>query len=126
MALKRDKFDKVVSDLIRVMNRYKCEHCGLQGGPTADDRRMECAHIFGRRNASTRYDLNNVLCLCHSCHRQFTENPIEFTKWLEYYMGTDKLDRLRLKANQVKKWLKGEKDLIYKEYRLKLKKLETV
>jgi len=87
---------------------------------------MECAHIFGRRHAATRHDLNNTLCLCHSCHRYFTENPVFFTDWLQEHIGEDKLDSLRVKAWKAHKWKAGEKDLIYKEMKLELKKLETV
>jgi len=119
MALKRDKYDKAASELVRAINRHTCQKCGIQG-------RMEAAHIFGRRHARTRYDMDNLTCLCHSCHRYFTENPVFFFDWLIEYFGEEYIDQLRLKAWKVKKWKKGERDLIYKEMRLKLKQLETV
>ena len=115
--MKRDKYDKVVSDLTRHINAYVCETCGKIDG------KMECAHIFGRRHQSVRYDLDNTLCLCHSCHRKWTENPVDFTRWLEEYMGIEKLDALRLKAWQVKKWKAGEKEAMYQELKERLKRI---
>jgi 5-methylcytosine-specific restriction endonuclease McrA len=108
--LKRDKYDKVVSDLVRAINHHTCEKCGKTG-------RMEAAHIFGRRHAGTRYDLANLLCLCHSCHRKYTENPVDFTRWLEDYIGTEAIDNLRLKAWKVHKWKAGEKEAMYKKHK---------
>lgn len=118
--MKRDKYDKVVSDLVRLQNRHTCEHCKKV------QERAECAHIFGRRHANTRYDLDNLLCLCHRCHRYFTENPVFFFDWLNIYIGEEKLDRLRLKAWSVKKWKKGEKEDLYQQHRKKLKEVENL
>ena len=109
--MKRDKHDKAASDLVRAINKNTCQHCRQV------KERTECAHIFGRRHQATRYDLDNLLCLCHSCHRRFTENPVDFTRWLTEYMGKEKLDALMVKAWSVKKWAAGEKEELYKRHK---------
>ena len=116
--MKRDKFDSVFSSIIRARAGHQCEKCSNQ------DRQMHCAHIFGRRHRSVRWCLDNALCLCSTCHRMFTENPIDFTRFLEDYMGTEALDKLRLKAWKVRKWTKAEKADLYCELKAKLVEYE--
>ena len=118
MSIKRDKYDKAASDLIRALHNHTCEHCGKQG-------RMEAAHIFGRRHQSTRYDMDNLLCLCNGCHRNFTENPVVFTDWLYQYKGRDHVNKICKRAWTVKKWVKGEKDDLLCDMRMKLKEIEN-
>ena len=118
--MRRDKYDMVTSDLVRAINKYTCEKCRRVGKKGADGLQMQAAHIVGRRNAGTRYDLNNILCLCSSCHRHFTENPLEFSAWLYEYMGEDKVIEIRAKGWRVHKWKAGEKEELYKEMKRKL------
>ena len=118
MAIKRDQADKWFSDVVRAKAGWQCEHCGKQDG------RMECAHIYGRRLKSVRWSLDNAVCLCHWCHRDFTENPLKFTDWLDQYFGKGHLDLLREKRNQILK----ANDLVKKEisahYRSEFRKME--
>ena len=117
--MKRDKFDIIVSKITRLREGNCCEACKIKFD------RTECAHIFGRRHKSVRWDLDNVLCLCHGCHRKYTENPVDFTRFLERYMGIDALDKLRLKAWRTKKWTKTEKADLYEYLKAKLKEVEV-
>ena len=123
--MKRDKYDSVTSDLVRALAGYVCEHCKIEGKKGADGPQMQAAHIVGRRNAGTRYDLDNILCLCSSCHRYFTERPLEFTDWLVEYKGREAVDAIKLKGWKVHKWKAWEKEALYKSYRLRLKELES-
>ncbi len=77
MGVKITAADTWTSKVVRQAADYTCEHCGVKGP------RMENCHIFGRRAAVTRYDLLNCICMCHHCHRTFTENPIDFRNWVE-------------------------------------------
>ncbi len=122
--MKRDKYDAVVSDLVRAMNNYTCEHCKKIGEKGANGLQMQAAHIVGRRNAGTRYDLDNILCLCAHCHRYFTERPLCFAEWLKDYLGEDKVDEIRAKGFRVHKWKAGEKEALYKKHRQMLKSIE--
>ena len=116
--IKRESCDKWFSDVVRQKSNYTCEHC------KKTDSRMECAHIYGRRLKSVRWSLDNAVCLCHWCHRDFTENPLKFTDWLNQYFGEGHMDILREKKNAILKATPDVKKDISKHYREELKKLE--
>ena len=118
MAIKRDAADKWFSDVVRSKANYTCEHC------RKTDSRMECAHIYGRRLKSVRWSLDNAVCLCHWCHRNFTENPVQFSDWLNQYFGEGHMDILREKKNGILKANDQVKKEIAKHYREEYKKME--
>jgi hypothetical protein len=119
VSIKRCPADKAFSDAVRANRYHVCEHCKKADG------RMECAHIFGRRHKSVRWDTLNALCLCHTCHRHFTENPVDFTRWLEGYVGAGYLDILREKSQRICKTTKAMRSEIANHYRQELKHLEA-
>ena len=115
--MKRDAADKWFSDVVRAKSAYTCENCHQKG-------RMECCHIFGRAAKSVRWSLDNAVCMCHSCHRKYTENPLEFTNWLETYLGKGHLEILREKWNVKMQTNKALRSEISKHYREEFKKME--
>jgi len=119
MPIKIDAADTWTSKVVRLKANYTCEHCGLQ------DARMECCHIHGRRAKSVRYSLDNLVCMCHGCHRYYTENPTEFTAWLLEYLGIGHMDMLLEKKNQLMKTNKQLRSEIAKHYRLEHRKMEA-
>lgn len=119
MAIKRCPADTAFSNAVRLSKGHQCEHCHRGDG------RMECAHIFGRRFKSVRWDTMNALCLCHACHRYFTENPVAFTRWLEETVGQGYLDILNEKRNQIFKTTKAIRAEVAKHYREQIKLMEN-
>jgi hypothetical protein len=87
--------DKLWSEIIRSIGQ--CERCGRT------DKKLEAAHIYSRRYANTRHDLENGICLCTGCHFWAHQNPVDFTHWIEERIGRDKLDDLREKKERVSK-----------------------
>lgn len=53
--------DKIASKLCLERDGYKCRYCGKPGN--------QPHHIFSRKFAATRWDLDNLLTLCAGCHR---------------------------------------------------------
>jgi hypothetical protein len=123
MGVKRDKYDAIFSDLVRERAGYTCEHCEKHI-PEGYRMAAHCAHIHGRKNQSTRYDPDNAICLCAGCHYKFTDHPTEFTYWLHEYLGDGHMEILREKVNRIKKWGKGEKDEMRKQYQGELKRIK--
>ena len=119
MAIKRCPADAAFSTAVRMSRGNMCEHCHTQDG------KMEAAHIYGRRFKSVRWDTLNILCLCHTCHRHFTECPTEFTYWLQEYVGQGYLDILNEKRNQIFRTTKTIRSDIAKHYRGQIKLLEA-
>lgn len=65
---------------------------------------MHPHHIFSRNNKSTRWDLENGICLCPWCHvmsHKFSahKTPTEFTYWLEKHYSREWVENLGRKAN---------------------------
>lgn len=83
------KCDKLASEIVRSLGY--CERCGSSNQLTP-------SHIIARRYSATRTDLNNVQCLCFTCHRRLTDLPDEWRNWIDYSIGKPEYERLRTKA----------------------------
>ena len=57
------KLDKAWSLLVKLRAGMKCEIQGCTHKPT-----LNSHHIFSRKNASTRWDVENGICLCVGHH----------------------------------------------------------
>ena len=108
------KLDDAWSLLVKLRARMKCEIPNCKHSPN-----LNSHHIFSRKNASTRWDVDNGICLCIGHHTMSTKfsahgNPVDFTYFLEEYKGSDFIADLSRKAHGTKKWMKWEKeDLLY-------------
>jgi len=102
-----NKLDKIWSLIIR--KRGRCEKCGRRNA-------LQGAHIFSRRLKSTRYNLNNGVCLCAGCHRFWAhQNPVEFTDFVTKLKGEKVMNELRsLSQKKIK--------LFYDEVKASLEK----
>jgi hypothetical protein len=66
---------------------------------------LNAHHIFSRHNKSTRWDIDNGICLCAGCHvfsDQFSahKTPSEFTYWLEKQYSREYIEILWQKARK--------------------------
>ena len=118
------KLDTAWSLLVKLRAGMKCEIENCTHKPT-----LNSHHIFSRKNRSTRWDVNNGICLCvghHTMSSKFSAhgNPIAFTYWLEEYNGSDFIDDISFKANSIKKWSKFEKEELLEELLTQIKKLK--
>jgi hypothetical protein len=125
MAIKRDIADAMFSDAVRMSRGYKCERCGIQGEKGMGFPMLDLAHIYSRRHKSTRWDTLNGLCLCRTCHMEFESGPIDFTRWLEEYVGAGYLEILGEKRNQIFKTTKLTRKEIAAHYRAEIKLMEA-
>jgi hypothetical protein len=118
------KLDIAWSKLVKLKAGMKCQIENCKHRPT-----LNSHHIFSRKNASTRWDLENGICLCvghHTMSSKFSAhgNPIAFTYWLEERMGSDWIDELSFKAHSTKKWTASEKEELLKELTDEIKEYE--
>ncbi|MCF7875366.1 MAG: hypothetical protein K9L99_05855 [Candidatus Omnitrophica bacterium] len=96
-----NKLDKLWAEAIKLRAGYRCEYCG-------NINNLNSHHIFTRSRKATRWELNNGVCLCVSCHTfssKFSAHkaPIEFTHWLEKTRGVKWLKILENMSNEVYK-----------------------
>lgn len=98
--IKRDKADTVFSQFIRLRDG-KCMRCGSEikvndkGLPISH----QASHFQGRGKEATRFDGENVDCLCGACHMYFTSHPAEHVAWQIKYKGQEKVDQIILRSN---------------------------
>jgi hypothetical protein len=77
---------------------YTCAKCAKS------DSRLEWSHVFSRRHHSIRWDPYNAKALCHTCHRWYGGNPWESGPWVERLYGRGRLELLRERKEQPKRW----------------------
>jgi hypothetical protein len=120
-GIKRSQGDIAFSLAIRELANHTCENCGATGG------QLDCSHFYGRRHRGLRWEPLNAACLCNTCHRAFTEDPEEHTRWFSARSGPGVMELLREKRNTVYKRLVGyatakeEDRAIAKHYREQVK-----
>ena len=91
----RRKLDKICPNIVR--KRGRCEKCLSKNN-------LQCCHIFSRTYNNTRWDLENLLCLCASCHFYFHKNPILFGEWVREYLGEDRYELLKEAHREIAKF----------------------
>ena len=97
--------DRWFSLAIREAANWTCASSGMvdpEAQAKGSSKRLECCHFFGRRNKGTRWHVDNVVCLSHSEHRRFTENPADFTLWYQDYLGAGRYEMLLAKARDIR------------------------
>ena len=100
----------------------RCELCGR----TSPEVVLHAHHIYSRTHRSTRYDLDNSVCLCMGCHLYTAHKSVqEFADWVYEKLGQEKLDALRKKAHTTVKYTKEDKLRMIKDLQETLKKCLT-
>ena len=120
--MKRDKHDKVMSDLVRERADWRCERCNKYY-PEGHRSGLENSHYYGRARMSTRYFPDNLTSLCTGCHFYFGGARDEYTSFLIKALGESRFDDLVLKGNAVRKFTRAEKEEQYQHYRAQYKYL---
>lgn len=98
--VKRSAEDIRTSNAVRARDKA-CRRCGETSG-------LDAAHIMSRRYKATRHDMEtpNIIALCRSCHKWNHDYPQEFEEWVISWMGEQKYEELRQKAQGLSKRVK--------------------
>lgn len=97
------------SKAVKVRDGYKCAYCGAKDN-------LESHHIFSRRHAITKYDMDNGVTLC-KYHHTMIEKSYDLKQWLINWVGQDKYNELDRLHYQLKKWTEAEKKAIKESLR---------
>lgn len=102
--IKRDPADDIFSKYIRKRDA-ECRRCHsrVQFNKQGDPITHQASHFQGRRKEATRFDEDNVDCLCSGCHQYFTANPGEHYQWQVKVKGQDMVDKIILRSNTYMK-----------------------
>lgn len=103
----KNALDKQWAEEVKIRAGYRCEFC-------KKTTYLNSHHIFSRKNLSVRHDAENGVCLCAGCHMLSStfsahQTPVEFVEWIKNYRGIEWYDRLRSKANKIKKSIDKQK-----------------
>ena len=105
MKIKIDKADTAFSLYIRLRDR-KCVRCGSPvkineaGKPVSH----QASHYFGRGRENTRFDPENVDCLCTGCHQIWGSDDREsYREFKLKQLGQEGYNWLILRSNTYKK-----------------------
>jgi len=104
------KLDDAWSLLVKLVAGNKCEYCGKTSP-------LNSHHVYSRSKKSTRWFVDNGVCLCvghHTFSSGFSahKTPTEFTEWIIERRGQGWYDNLRKVANQTMKLHQHEKEEI--------------
>jgi len=116
------KLDTAWSLLVKLKAGMKCEYCGKTTY-------LNSHHIFSRSKRSTRWNVNNGVCLCvghHTFSSTFSahKTPLEFVDWLTNKKGEEFIDRLRIQAHSLSKLHNFEKQILLDELNKEIKNYE--
>ncbi len=84
--------DELWRHLVKMRAEFKCQYCRKTGFS------LEAHHVFPRVAKSTRWDLDNGVCLCgfpRECHKHAQEYPAMFKRWYEIEIGTKAYQSLK-------------------------------
>ena len=116
------KLDLAWAKLVKLRAGMKCEVCSKTTP-------LNSHHIFSRSKKSTRWHVQNGICLCVGCHvfsSKFSahKTPLEFIDWLYKHKGEDYVMRLRIKAYTPSKMYDFEKTVLLQELEKEIKEFE--
>lgn len=117
-----DKLDEAWSLLVKLVAGNKCEYCGKTSP-------LNSHHVYSRSKRSTRWFVDNGVCLCvghHTFSSQFSahKTPTEFTEWIIEKRGKAWYDNLRIVAHQTMKLHTHEKKTILEFLQAEIKKFK--
>lgn len=93
------KADLLWSEAVKINYSYACQYCGKK-------EYLNSHHLFTRSRKSTRFDIDNWICLCsghHTLSSEFSAHQTwnEFFLWLEWIKGRDWIMDLSKRSQQV-------------------------
>ena len=134
MKIKITKEDRLFSECVRrraMCDMGGCEYCGK---PKYDKTRedgslfpawmtLECSHYVGRGTKATRYDLENAIGACFSCHQWLGAHPYQHTEFFKKRLGSDRFEKLNIRAETTHP--KPDLEKITLELKEKIRVLES-
>ena len=118
--MKLNPADVAFANYIKTLAGYTCEYCGSSQG------QMQAHHHQRRKKLITRYDEENIVCLCAGCHLDFHAHPNKDVAFFTQKLGSDHYEKLCIRSEQTAKGigLKIDKKEMAKKYKNKLKEIE--
>lgn len=123
--MKRDKHDKLFSDLIREAYDWTCCKCGKYY-PEGHRQGLHCSHIYSRRHKATRWHVWGAVAHCFGCHQWYGANPRESATWVGDYLGGRKIGMVDGLARSDGKFWNKAKEEIYAHNKKELERVRKL
>lgn len=95
------RIDEPFSEFIRkraISDAGGCEYCGRGTSNYLD---LDCSHFIKRWKLSTRFDIDNASGICRDCHRFLESNPYQHTEFFKKRLGSDRFEKLNIRAETI-------------------------
>ena len=121
--MKRDKYDILMSKLIRERANWTCERC-MKFYPEGHRGGLEHSHIWGRRRHAIRWEPDAGIALCTGCHREVGSNHDMHEELARSVLGDKRYEEMKLLANTTRRWKPWEKVELYTNMKSELTRME--
>ena len=118
--MKRDKYDKSISELIVFSADYTCEICGSKDGTHQN------MHDISRTYVITRYDSRNLICGCAKCHFATGKDPYYHAECFRKIKGSEEVRLNRERAHSGDRLKPWEKDEIRDHWQSELARIKEL
>lgn len=85
----------------------------------------EWAHVLSRVYKSLMWHPLGALCLCHDCHKLFTQNPLLWSEFMSWYYGPDVYESIKREGQTITKWTNADKREMLKYYHKELEAMKN-
>lgn len=103
MRVKIDKLDTLFSRYIRTRAGGRCQINAPKCRGSVGFKSLDTCHFHGRRKRSVRWNEDNAVAGCFTCHRYLDENPLFAVEFFKNRLGQKKFDLLNIQANMPQK-----------------------
>ena len=95
------KADAKFSLFIRERANWKCQRCYKDFSNNKGQ--LHCSHFWSRRHSSTRYDAENCVAACYSCHKWHweIEKQGEYRDFMLNWLGNEKYTVLAERSRSI-------------------------
>lgn len=123
MRIKIDSADQWFSKYIRLRDG-ECRRCHspVKFNSDGDPVTHQASHFQGRAKEATRFDPENLDCLCGGCHMYLGANPFEHVQWQIKTKGENRVNAIIIRSNSYKKKDRKLEAMIWKQAYKDLKK----
>jgi hypothetical protein len=117
VAVLKKKLDNVFSLYIRARDK-SCITCGAKEN-------LQCGHFQSRKHNATRFSEINCASQCVRCNMFNQGEQYEFGKQLDLKYGEGTSEKLKQKAQEIKKWTVYELQELIETYKRKTEELNA-
>ncbi len=119
MKIRIDPLDKIFSEYIRKRAIQLVGGCEVCQAGKESWKNLQCCHFNGRGMKSVRWDEDNAIGACFSCHQRLDSFPMEKVEWWRKHLGQEAFDMLEGRKRQM--FPKPDKAALTLYYQAKLR-----